>query len=523
MKLRDYQLTAQSEIFRALADSRDALCVLYTGAGKTEIFISIMRTMLERKPTLRICVLLNKVKLLEQTLKRVQDVLPNVSVYCGTLIEKSLVENIVIATIQSIHKAESHFDLIIADECHRISEQYLNFFDICIKNNPKVKIAGFTATPYINNELIYGPHKLFKRISYQLPVTYGISNGWLVKPVLQSSAEEFDTSNLRTVMGDFDKHEVNLLVCNEEKSDYQVVDALNKSISRKKIIWFCASIKHAEIISSLLTKYGEDNCTYHSEMNYDERKAAEIKFETTECRHLVFITIIAEGYDYPPIDCLVMLRPTKSPTLYVQVVGRTLRTYQGKKDSLVLDYAQVVKNCGPIDSPYVSKKDKISAELDPKRTLKLCPNCRTYNEPRAPRCFNCDYEWPIAPKLQDRPELRGLLSSDNKETITGISRVTLSDHTSKAGNKCKRIDYHYHGDADKYRIAFPLVISEFFAVHSKFAFKKFLDRAYKLELVYTNADLQHVERAEGPKIPTKLFIEYDGKYKKVMGFEFDTI
>ncbi|WP_350448928.1 DEAD/DEAH box helicase, partial [Streptococcus pseudopneumoniae] len=89
---------------------------------------------------------------------------------------------------------------------------------------------------------------------------------------------------------------------------------------------------------------------------YGERNNEMEYFLNGEARHMVFVTALSEGWDHPPIDALCLLRPTRSPVLYVQLAGRVLRPYDGKVDSLILDYGNVVKNLGPLDNPRIPKK-----------------------------------------------------------------------------------------------------------------------------------------------------------------------
>lgn len=522
MILRDYQKDCVQSLFKSLCTQDSALAVLYTGAGKTEIFISIIKEMLERKSHLRVCVLLNKIKLLDQTVKRVKKVINNVSVFCGSLNEKCLNENVVIASIQSISKIDSHFDLVIIDEAHRISEQYLTFFDKCKGVNHKCKFLGFTATPFINNEKIYGKDKFFKKIDFNLSITYGLENNWLCPPIIKKTKHQIDTSKFQTVRGDFDFQQVDNEVLNKEIADNQVCDALNyiENDQRKKIIWFCHSIKHAELVSELLLKYGEDNCVYHSELSSNERKLAEEKFETTECRHLVFITIVAEGYDFAPCDCVVLLRPTKSPTLFIQVVGRVLRLAEGKTHSLVLDYGQCIKNCGPIDAPFLIKKR--GEKKDGEALFKLCPACDTLNKIQMKICIDCGYEWPIVKnkELTMRPESEyGILSNDYRK-ITDIKEITLKLHTSKANNKCFCLSYIYSEFNSTYGRYYHNSISEYFRLDVTFALNKFIKRSNELNFKLYETTIETIENFNVERLPKTIFVQDKGNYTEIIKLQF---
>jgi hypothetical protein len=93
----------------------------------------------------------------------------------------------------------------------------------------------------------------------------------------------------------------------------------------------------------------------HSLMKSAEQTDALREFEQGDTRHLVFVSKVSEGYDFPAIDAVVLFRPMRSPTLYIQTVGRGLRLHPDKSDCLVLDYGKVVSHCGRLDRPVVQE------------------------------------------------------------------------------------------------------------------------------------------------------------------------
>lgn len=418
------------------SSARASLASLFCGAGKTEIFIDI----LSKSQDKRSLVLLNKLELLDQTVRRIGS--DKVNIFCGSRKKDAGESAITVGTIQSIlNKKDAQFDQIFLDEVHGVNWEAAesNYYKL-VNRFSQAKIFGFTATPFRENGLIYGPGKLFKEITYEKNIKEGVEEGWLVSPVLKGSPLQFDTSKLRISMGEYDQKDVAKLVSNSSK---QVADAYKKTLDRKKIVWFCSNIEHAEKVKEEIP---EDSAIIHSKLSNLERGMNKNKFENSACRHLVFVTIVAEGYDYPPIDSIVMLRPTRSATLYVQVAGRGLRIHPGKKDCLILDYGRVIEKLGPLDNPVIEspkKRKKGEPPLEP--PMKMCSGCFQMIPSAANACTICKWEFPKKEKVLSRKpeETRPILSSvSTKETFEAeIFKAVFSQHISKNGNDGFKVEY----------------------------------------------------------------------------------
>lgn len=435
MDLRQYQKDCLEILLKN--EDNPLLAVLHCGAGKTEIFIELLRQTPEKKSL----VILNRIELLDQTIRRINQ---DVNIFCGSRkMDVYQKHPITIGSIQSLKKAIHYkFDQIIVDECHFIdfdkkNSAYLNLFE----RHPTAKIFGFTATPYRQSGHIYGPDKLFKKIHYERPIRDGVKEGFIVDAKLKGSSNEasFDTSKLKIKMGDYDQKQLAELGANEAIAIKQVKDAWLRSLDRKKIVWFCIDINHAEMIRRLIP---EESAIIHSKMSESDRWFNKQKFEETECRHLVFVNVLAVGWDYPPADTLVILRPTRSPTLYVQVVGRILRTYPGKQYALVLDYGRVVERLGPIDNPKISKPSKGGWLKDLGEQLKMCPQCFEFINWREKLCPECGYSFESKKDVTKKPEEElSVISKPDGESVFVI-RVDVVPHTSMNGNACTKFTYY---------------------------------------------------------------------------------
>lgn len=514
MQLRFYQQECVEKILSYLVEEDRALCSLATGTGKTVIAAELIRQAMELKPGISILVLINSIDLIDQTAKRYQELGIDCSVFCASLNSKRI-DQVTVASIQSIYNVDYNPDLIIVDETHNISDDEDSRIHSFLSTK-KSKIVGFTATHYRADGYIYGDEKFYKDICFEYGIKQAILDGYLVKPVLKHTNEQFDTSNLSVRMGEFDSREVSHLTQDKEKATKQILDALPKIADRKKIVWACSSIEHATLIHSLLSEV-ESARIVHSELN--DRVEQINDYKNTSVRHMVFVNVLKEGYDQPEIDCIVFLRPTRSPTLMVQIIGRGLRPHRGKTNCLVLDYGQVIINCGTLDNPNVRKYGAKKSELAEDAKMKFCPECLTYLYKTQDICETCGYEF----KKEQREYGKNLTersydgSAFTEESIYKVHNIDFSIHKAKSGNDCIRIDYF--SEASK----FP--ISEFFVVSSNFAMDRFKKRL--AEMGMTGEDekkLRLMSPHDGSKYLQEMFhssVDYlvarkDGKYFRVI-------
>lgn len=509
MILRDYQQTAVDTIWGALHKNDAALCVASTGSGKTECFIEIVRRALEKKPDAKFCILVQKINLAEQTIERFKKVIGSVSVYSAS-IDRDLSKSVIIATIQSISKVKvPGLNCVIIDECHNADLERGRYADFLkINNHSKLKLIGFTATPYTSRGYIYGSDKIFKQVDFNITLPDLISRGYLVRPIAKRVDHQHDTSKLRIRAGEFRQEDVDKLTSNLKILNEQIQDAIPRLAERRSAVWACASIKHCEDVTESLKSIGEKAVALHSNMTKDERANAQFAFENGLAKHLVFVSIVSEGYDHPPIDAIVIMRPIRSPTLYVQTCGRGLRLSKDKLNCLILDYGRVVETLGPLDKPMISATGRSSKNEAP-APMKFCPACLSYIPVAAMTCPDCNHEFERPkPRLESRSSGLDLLSSAPKKITVDITGVKLSQHLSKNGNQCLKIEY-ITTDFSQYSIPEYFVFSG-----NDFAYKKMVRRLIELEIKLASSLETQIKQTVG-KSPKKLIYQYEDRYPRV--------
>lgn len=508
MQLRDYQLECIESIWAELLKESVALAVCPTGSGKTLTFAHLLKKALAVKPTLRAAILMGRVDLVAQTERAISRVLEPrlLGVYCGSLGRKELNRQVIIGSIQSLsHVDIPHLDLLILDEVHNLNQgdgTYLKTLDKARLKNPKLKIVGFTATPYRATGEIFGEGMLFPRICYRKTIQEMIDLGYLCEPKMKGSKDAFDVSQLRVRAGEYVLEDVAKLVSDEVLVSRQVEDALSRIKDRTCVAWATATIAHCNLVANDLMNRGELVTTVHSKLSKQTRDSNLAAFKSGIVTHIVFVTILSEGFDFPPIDTIILMRPTKSAVLYVQTCGRGLRPYQTKKDCVVLDYGKVIETLGPLDNPKVKNKRKGEGEA----VLKECSSCYSYVFGGLRFCPECGHEFPPLPtavqKLEKVAKEGIILSAKVEPTVEQVGPVFISMHTAKSGNECVKITYSDGNLMSRYRGG----TAEFYVTSSPWS----LDR---LERRLTDL------RATLPSIPFPGEVIVDGLFEVVKTME----
>lgn len=511
MELREYQKEAIESLWGELFVNRTALCALPTGAGKTFIFQKLIEKSISKKPDIKIVIILNKILLLKQTINRFIEALgeSKVGVYCGGEDKYETEKSIIIATIQSIYDLKlDSLNLIIIDEVHGVDQDNGRYIDF-LNSHTTAKIVAFSATPFRSDGYIYGENKLFKKITYKKSVIDMINEGFLVRPLMKKVNHQFDVSKLKIKLGEFDKKDVTTLVSDKKKIYDQVEDAFNRISDRKCVIWSCASISHAEDVCEEINKREPAVCL-HSKLSAQNQELNTVLFESGKVRHLVFVTIASEGWDHPPVDCVILMRPIRSPVLYVQIVGRGLRNYKDKKDCLVLDYGKVVETLGPIDKPLISEgRIKKSDRPIP---MRVCSNCFEYCNYGVDHCPTCEFQFVKketnpTKNLERKSSFGSLLSSQPVEQTFEVHWTDLGKHKSKNGNECLRIIYTSND-------MLASSISEYFVFNNPWAYKRMQQRLIQLECEL-KPTLDEQSQVKPNRNPSSLVFTVEDGFKKI--------
>ena len=451
MKLRPYQQEAVDAVYEHLQNREDNPCVVIpTGGGKSLCLGQICSDAVLRWGG-RVLILAHVKELLQQNADKLHRLAPDVDfgIYSAGLKSRKTKEPVIVAGIQSVYQKACElgaFDLILIDEVHMLPESGEGMYRTFLKEakivNPNVRLIGFTATPYrMTSGMICKPENLLNHVCYEKGIKELINEGYLCRIHTKVPAQKIDCSGLHVRNGEFRSDEVAELFSTENAVHSIFTDIFQKTKDRNKILIFCADVAQAMLFQREIQRVA-DAGLITGDTPAQERAELIARFqdqptgllqEVTPLRWLVNVNVLTTGFDAPMIDCVVLARPTLSPGLYYQMVGRSFRLHASKTDSLVLDYGGNIQRHGCIDAINLKIKNGSNGGDAP---IRECPDCHTVLPIGVSRCACCGYIFPIpepASKLDDKASNEGILSGQTTEIFYDVQEISYSKHYKKNG------------------------------------------------------------------------------------------
>jgi DNA repair protein RadD len=549
--LRPYQTECLNEtLARIQSKQKYILNVLPTAAGKTVIFSYLAERLYKNY---KVIITVPRNILINQTREKIQAICPMASVtaYNAGINEKDMSGDIVITSIQSLFRIDQDLQtsvvmgkeiIFIFDEVHEANTEGLlpkkqsregtktRELDDWIEEKQPSKegmhtkvikmfrpscVIGFTATPMKKTTTIFGKDKLWPKVDFYRDMRFMIDNGYLCNYSFKQveSSEECHVEELAIKGGDYDQVELNKMQLG--KAEGQVKDALKRLHGRKKVVWACCSIDHAERILQILRQSGEKAVILHSKMKSMEVLGSKDEFEAGDCRHAISVIMLSVGYDYPAIDAIVCLRPTRSISLYIQLLGRGLRLLEGKTNCLFLDYGKIIKTLGFPDSIDFSKEQnrKSSKQV----MLKVCKECGEMCPWGTKACPSCGHEF-VKKKIVQQVEKK-LTDKAYDDSVIDRANIVLGmkveRHLAMSGNVM-------------IKAVFELDTGKSVIEYLKFegSGKSYAEKKWKI-MTQTSANIPRthndaMKRLHEIKKPYSITIEKDGMYNKITNYIFET-
>lgn len=230
------------------------------------------------------------------------------------------------------------FEAIVVDEAHHATaESYLKIwqhFGILDENKrkiatPHLPLIGLTATPSRGDGV--GLSNVFDEILYQYSLTQAINDGWLCPVYAWTIKTGVSLDGIKTRMGDYSEKELSERCATDERNA-MIFKAHQDYAAAKKTLIFCIDIDHAEQVAAHFSDNGKPANHVSGKMSGEERASVLRWFAKTPGAVLTNCQLITEGVDIPSVECVIMARPTKSRTLYAQMIGRGTRLAKGAAD-----------------------------------------------------------------------------------------------------------------------------------------------------------------------------------------------
>jgi DNA repair protein RadD len=451
MKPREYQQESIDALYHWWVANpsidRCPILALPTGSGKSIIIAELVRLLFDTWPVdhPRTIILVPSKELAEQNADKLRRMLPrhlSIGYYSASLGQKVPTADVIVATIGSIAKNAhvlGNIRCVIIDECHLVnpdgSGQYRQFLNDLAKYC-QFRVLGLTATPFRGNGtwLTDGKDPLFCSIAHEVKIQRLLDLGFLsplIRPI-DNVNTHIETDDLKIVNGDFAISDLSDRV--DTYIESAAVEACNLAKDRKKWIAFTPTVANADHLVSCLTELGIAVALVCGSTPKKEREELIDSFRRGELRCLVTVLALATGFDVEDIDCILWLRPTKSPVLYVQGSGRGMRISNGKTDCLWLDFTDTTARLGPVDAIKGRKKGRSSNSGAP---FAICDNCGAQVRPASllecPECGSMMRE--AEEKAAREASNAAIMKSQLEAKIVNyeVTNVTYREHSSKSG------------------------------------------------------------------------------------------
>ncbi|MGC9216631.1 DEAD/DEAH box helicase family protein, partial [Acidithiobacillus sp.] len=476
MSLRDYQQRTIDDIYAWWSDHPEGhpCAVLPPGSGKSWIIAALCADMLQSWPDMRILMLTHVRELIVQNAEKMRLVWPGapMGVYSAGLGKKQLGEPITFAGIQSVRGKSyvlGHVDLVIVDECHLIGHNEEGGYRTLIAElqaiNPNLRVLGFTATPWrLGHGLITDKPAIFDGPLIE-PVTIEelMYKGHLADLRSKLTKARLTTEGVHKRGGDFIEAELQAKLNTPMQNSEVVQETIRLGQSRKSWLFFCAGVDHALAVRDELRAQGISAECVTGKTPKGERDQILAEFKAKKIRALTNANVLTTGTDVPDIDLIALMRPTLSPALYVQMVGRGTRIKTtGAKDCLVLDFAGVVETHGPITAVQPPVK---SGGVEPgEAPTKTCESCGELCAISAVFCPACG-----APFPPREPKVLALRDNDimgRAASEMDVQSWRWKKHISKTSGK-EMLAVTYYGD-----LSDPSVTEYFSVTHEGYAGQK---------------------------------------------------
>ena len=342
-KLRPDQANAAERLRNALIDTGRGQLVLATGLGKTVVIAETVADLLRDGLVAgnRVLVLAHTRPLVDQLLQAFWFQLPK-WIATHRLADQevpSYWEGVTFATIQSItnHLADlPPFGLVLVDEAHHIGAAT---FQEAIDTLKPPMLAGVTATPWRGDG--YDIDRLLGPPLVKIGIAEGLQQGFLSNVDYRLLADNLDWNFVQSAScHHYSLSQLNrrlILPTRDEEAARLANDVFTRE-GRKSSIVYCASSVHANEFAATLRQYGHRAEAILSNTPPRERERLLSRFRTGDLQFATTVDLFNEGVDVPDVDMIVFMRVTHSRRIFVQQLGRGLRTSRGKEKVIVLDF-----------------------------------------------------------------------------------------------------------------------------------------------------------------------------------------
>lgn len=410
--LRPYQIHAFNAIKRRFdAGDRSTLLVLPTGTGKTLVFGTVAKSVIDDLDG-RVLVLAHRGELLTQAANSLAGIGVEAAIEKAEMQARAMLWDdpmCVVASVQTMQRnrlrswPRDHFKLIITDEAHHAPassyQEIYNHFNTAWH-------LGVTATA----DRLDGENlgQVFQSLAFEYPLREAIESGYLSRLRVVRCETSVDLRDIRTTAGDLNQGDVEEAI---RPHIEELVNATRQEIGSRRSIVFTPDVGSAEAFASGLNAVGISAASISGRST--DREEVLAGYRSGKYRVLANAQLLTEGFDAPFTSAIVLARPTKSRAAFSQMVGRGTRLCANKQDCIIVDFA------------WLTGKHKLvsPAELFDTTTA----STETYE---------------IAQKMIEKGETDDLLSAIQKAEKVQADRQKLRVQVAERQARYRRVSYN---------------------------------------------------------------------------------
>lgn len=390
-ELRPHQAKAIALLRQSLGKDKKTRPLLQcpTGGGKTLIAANIIRSALDKGNTVAFCV--PAISLIDQTVEAFRDEgIHGIGVIQSKHPLEDYSQPVQVCSVQTLaRRVPPEFGLVIVDEAHMQFKAVYRWME----RDSKTPFIGLSATPWTRGLGKYYDDLLIAATTREL-----IDAGYLSDYAVYAPSNP-DLSGVKIAAGDYQQDQLSA-VMQDKKLVGDIVQSWLELGNDDPTLCFAVDRAHAKAIRGQFAAHGIAFGYCDANTDLIERKLLFAQMARREIKGIVNVGTLTTGVD-ADVRTLILARPTRSPALFVQIVGRALRTAPGKEIATIIDHSDTTLSLGMpcrVGRSSLSTGERLEQsgkrESEPRKP-KACPKCKTVKDVGVHACPNCGF----APEL----------------------------------------------------------------------------------------------------------------------------
>jgi DNA repair protein RadD len=376
---------------RRAAGTKRFICYAPTGSGKTILMIEITHLALAKGK--RVLIIVPHLTLIDQTVIKLAALgIHAVGVIQGDHRMTHPSRPVQVASVQTLARRESYpdFDLALIDEAHKLSRYYRRL----MADNPEKTFIGFSATPGTR-----GLGQLYDGGLIKGATTQELIDLKFLAPLRVYGPSHVDLTRVKTTGDDYNTTELSEVMSSKTLVADVVENWLRRGENRPTLC-FAVDRAHARKLQGEFLHAGVPAGYVDGNIKGPERQQLLQQLASGAITVLVNVGVLTTGFD-GNVRCVILARPTRSRMLFVQMIGRGLRTAPGKAECLVFDHSDTHERLGFVTDIHFDQLDdgsptppamrkKHEEEAAPKKAEE-CRKCQVLRPPKIATCPACGY------------------------------------------------------------------------------------------------------------------------------------